>query len=190
MRSGCKETLISLPELPPAVTKHIRNISSAWVGEYRWHRLRSITFDTNPSIWHSALAKRVYKGNKAGEEAEVRAHQHHLYCQSTGQPLPWEAETPAALLNPIDNPWVGLSHNAHVLTAVREVIESAEWQIWSLMTSTVFAILFSQILLFTGLLMLQEFLKQKGLYHLSHSSTKKQRISRNAWKNCSVGQAT
>lgn len=118
--------LISLPELPPAVTKHVRNISSAWVGDYRWHRLRSITFDTNPSIWHSALAKRVYKGNKAGEEAEVREHQHHLYCQSTEQPLSWEAETPGALLNPIDNPWVGLSHNAHVLTAVREVIESAE----------------------------------------------------------------
>lgn len=71
-------------------------VSGCW-----WHRLCSITSDTSQGIWHSALTKPnlVCKGNKAREEAEVREHQHQLYCQSTGQPLSWETKTPGAPLN-------------------------------------------------------------------------------------------
>lgn len=75
---------------------------------------------------------------------------------------------------PTDNPWEGLSHTLYALTAVREITESAEWQIWSLMTRTVFAVLFPQILLFSGFFILQEFLKKKSLCNLNHSSTKSQ----------------
>lgn len=52
----------------------------------------------------------VCKGNKAGgEEAEVREHQHHPYCQSTGRSLSQEAETLGAVPNPASNPPQGPS---------------------------------------------------------------------------------
>lgn len=52
----------------------------------------------------------VCKGNKAGgEEAESTEHQYRLYCQSTGQPLSWEAETPVAVPNPAGSPPQGHS---------------------------------------------------------------------------------
>lgn len=168
-------TPISLPELPPAVTKHVSDISSACSVGTDGTECEASPLTQTRALGTQLWQNKIWSAREIKqEEAEVGEHQHHLCCQCSGQPLSWEADTPGAPLKPIDNPWKGLAHTLYALTAVREVTESAEWQICSLMTSNLCAILFPQIFLFSGFFMLQELPKQKGLCYLSHSSTKSQ----------------